>query len=110
MQNNNLWRQSMNKQLSIFSARRLIPPLLAALALSACGSDDDPAPPPQQAAVTPIPFTPEPESTRAQDGRTFSVVQTQPALAALSGAPETDRWTGVLNNASYQVEVPKNWN
>jgi hypothetical protein len=101
----------MNKQLSIFSARRLIPPLLAALALSACGgSDDDPVPPAQQAAVTPIPFTAEPESTRAQDGRTFSVVQAQPALAALSGAPETDRWTGVLNNASYQVEVPKNWN
>jgi pimeloyl-ACP methyl ester carboxylesterase len=101
----------MNKQLSIFSARRLIPPLLAALALSACGgNDDDPGAAPQQAVVTPIAFTLEPESTRAQDARTFAVVQTQPALAALSGAPETDRWTGVLNNASYQVEVPKNWN
>jgi pimeloyl-ACP methyl ester carboxylesterase len=100
----------MKKQLSIFVSRRLIPPLLATLALSACGSNDDPAPAPPPVAVTPIPFTPQPESTRAQDARSFSVAQAQPALAALSGAPETDRWTGVLNNASYQVEVPKNWN
>jgi hypothetical protein len=100
----------MKKQLGIFVSRRLIPPLLATLALSACGSNDDPAPPPPPVAVTPIPFTPQPESTRAQDARSFAVAQTQPALAALAGAPETDRWTGVLNNASYQVEVPKNWN
>jgi pimeloyl-ACP methyl ester carboxylesterase len=100
----------MKKQPRIFVSRRLIPPLLATLALSACGGNDDPAPPASPVAVTPIAFTPQPESTRAQDARSFSVVQTPPALAALSGAAATDRWTGVLNNASYQVEVPKNWN
>ena len=101
----------MNKQLSKFVSRRLIPPLLATLALSACGgSDDTPGVAPTQTAVTPIPFTPEPESTRAQDARTFAVAQPLPTLAAMSGVPATDRWTGVLNNASYMVEVPKNWN
>jgi len=100
----------MKKQLSIFVSRRLIPPLVATLALSACGSNDDPAPRTAPVAVTPIPFTAAPESTRAQDARTFSVVSSATTFAALSGAPDSDRWAGVLNNASYQVEVPKNWN
>ena len=100
----------MNKQLSIFVSRRFIPPLLATLALSACGgSDDTPARAPQ-ATVTPVPVAVVPESTRAQDARTFSVVQTATTFAALAGSAETDRWAGVLNNASYQIEVPKNWN
>lgn len=33
-------------------------------------------------------------------------------FAALGGSTvDTDRWTGVLNNASYRIEVPKSgWN
>lgn len=100
----------MKKQLSIFVSRRLIPPLLATLVLSACGSNDDDTAQPPQAVVTPVPVAVVPEPTRAQDTRTFSVSQTATTFAALSGAPDSDRWMGVLNNASYQVEVPKNWN
>lgn len=100
----------MKKQLSMFVSRRLVPPLLATLALSACGGgDDDPVRPPQ-ATVVPVPLTVAPESTRTQDTRTFTASQTATTFAALSGAPATDRWAGVLNNASYQVEVPANWN
>ncbi|KQQ88657.1 alpha/beta hydrolase [Massilia sp. Leaf139] len=94
----------------MFASGRLIPPLLATLALTACGGDNDTPPRPPQAVVTPVPLTVTPEPTRAQDARTFSTLATLPALAPLSGAPDTDRWTGVLNNASYQIEVPKNWN
>lgn len=100
----------MKKQPSMFDARRFIPPLVAALALSACGGDDDSAPRPPQASVTPVPITVAPESTRAQDGRTFAAAGNTTTFAALAGAPATDRWAGVLNNAAYQVEVPKNWN
>ena len=100
----------MKKQLSIFVSRRLIPPLLATLVLSACGSNNDDTAQPPQAVVTPVPLSVVPEPTRAQDTRTFSVSQSATTFAALSGAPDSDRWMGVLNNASYQVEVPKNWN
>ena len=100
----------MKKQLSMFVSRRLIPPLLATLALSACGGSDDDPVRPAQATVTPVPLTVAPESTRAQDTRTFAAVQTATTFAAMTGAPATDRWSGVLNNASYQVEVPANWN
>lgn len=48
---------------------------------------------------------------RAQDGRTFMINEAMLAFDALSGAPETDRWTGVLDGSGYRVEVPKeNWN
>jgi hypothetical protein len=67
----------------------------AALALSACGGGDS---------------TPEPEETRAQDSRQFSVNTSQLPFAALAGAPETDRWWGEQGGAGYRVEVPKNWN
>ena len=71
---------------------------LAALTLlAACGGGDD-------AAVV------VPEETRPQDARTFTpVVET--TFAALTGAPATDRWTGILNGAAYRVEVPTTgWN
>jgi hypothetical protein len=100
----------MKKQLSMFVSRRLVPPLLATLALSACGgSDDDPVRPPQE-AVTSVPLSVDAEPVRAQDTRTFTASQSATAFAALTGAPATDRWSGVLNNASYLVEVPANWN
>ena len=65
--------------------------------LAACGGGDD-------AAVV------VPEETRPQDARTFTpVVET--TFAALTGAPATDRWTGILNGAAYRVEVPTTgWN
>jgi pimeloyl-ACP methyl ester carboxylesterase len=83
-------------------------PLFAALALSACGSDDDPAVPVQPPAPPPVQVQPEP--ARPQDARTYTVNEANLPLAALSGAPDADRWWGVLNNAGYQIEVPKNWN
>jgi hypothetical protein len=72
--------------------------------LAACGGDDDPVP--------------VPEETRAQDARTFSpanpTATTFAAMAAASGdtvdVGTTSRWAGVLNGASYLVEVPANWN
>lgn len=90
------------------AARRLVPSLLAMLLLSACGSDDDPAP--QPAPAPPPPVQAEPEPQRPQDTRSFAVAETSLPFAALSGAPESDRWWGVLGKAGYQVEVPKNWN
>ncbi|WP_043238866.1 alpha/beta hydrolase [Stutzerimonas azotifigens] len=44
---------------------------------------------------------------REQDGRTFTPVVSP--LDALPGLP-SERWTGLLGNASYQIEVPANWN
>lgn len=81
--------------------------LAAAVLLSACGGDDDPV-------VAPI----VPEETRAQDSRTFTpanpTATTFPAMAAATGdvvdMNTTSRWAGVLNGASYLVEVPANWN
>ena len=50
------------------------------------------------------------EETRPQDARTFtaSTATTFPALAG--SAVVADRWAGVLNGASYQIEVPATWN
>ena len=100
----------MKKQFGTPALRRLLPPLLAALALSACGSDDDDpvAPPPAQPAPPPVQVQPEP--ARPQDARTFSVVEANLPFTALANAPETARWWGVVGKAGYQVEVPKNWN
>ena len=69
--------------------------LAALLAIAACGGNDDPV---------------QPEPARPQDARSFTpVVET--TFAALTGAAETDRWTGVLGGAAYRVEVPKTgWN
>ncbi len=75
-----------------FKFRHVLPPLFAALALSACGGSDS-APP---------------EAARPQDSRTFTPVVS--SMTALAGAPEADRWSGVNKGASYQIEVPKNWN
>lgn len=52
-----------------------------------------------------------PEDVRPHDSRVFTV-----AVAALPFGPmanasvDTDRWHGVLGNAGYRVEVPKQWN
>lgn len=75
-----------------FKFRHIVPPLLAALALTACGGGSDS----------------QPEAARPQDARTFTPVVA--SLTALAGAPESDRWSGVNKGASYQIEVPKNWN
>jgi pimeloyl-ACP methyl ester carboxylesterase len=93
----------MTKQAHVrFKSRHVFTPLLAALALSACGgSDNNPQPTGAEAA-------------RPQDSRTFTpVVPTLAAMANPAGAtvaPETDRWVGVNKGASYSIEVPKNWN
>ena len=70
--------------------------LVASLLLVACGGSDD--------------ATPVPEETRPQDSRTFAA-STATTFNALAGsAVVTDRWAGVLNGASYQIEVPATWN
>jgi pimeloyl-ACP methyl ester carboxylesterase len=51
-----------------------------------------------------------PEETRPQDSRQFTVDEARLPFTAIAGAPETDRWWGVLDGAGYRVEVPKNWN
>lgn len=81
--------------------------LAGAAFLAACGGGDD-------TSVAPV----VPEETRAQDSRTFSpadpTATTFAAMAADAGdvtaMSTTSRWAGVLNGASYQVEVPPNWN
>lgn len=80
------------QQQASFKFRHILPPLLAALALSACGGSDSPPP----------------EAARPQDSRTFTPVVS--AFPAMAGLPDADRWSGVNKGASYQVEVPKNWN
>jgi pimeloyl-ACP methyl ester carboxylesterase len=106
VQNNNLG-DAMNPP---FNKRHaLVIPLFAALTLSACGSsDDDPvvAPPPEPAPPVAI----GPEAPRPQDSRVYAVADTSLPFTALDGAPESDRWWGVLDKAGYRVEVPKNWN
>lgn len=77
--------------------------LFAAVMVAACGGDDDPP----QAGQPPAP---QPEEKRAQDDRSFAMDPAALPFAALSGAPETDRWWGLLGAAGYRVEVPKNWN
>ena len=80
---------------------RLFRPALAVLGLAtlaACGGGDSVLAPPA-------------EPTRLQDARVFAPV-VEATFAALSGSTvDTDRWTGVLNNAAYRIEVPKTgWN
>jgi hypothetical protein len=52
------------------------------------------------------------EETRAQDTRTFTINAASLPFAALSGsAVDADRWSGVLGNSAYHIEVPKTtWN
>ena len=52
------------------------------------------------------------ESAREQDRRNdFAPAVLEKTFAALAGsAVESDRWSGMLGNAAYRVEVPKNWN
>ena len=52
-----------------------------------------------------------PAAERLQDTRSFTVDETRLPFEALPGAPEADRFWGVLPGpASYRIEVPKNWN
>jgi hypothetical protein len=54
---------------------------------------------------------PVPEETRPHDARSFVPNPgAAPFVAMPNTAVETDRWTGVLNGASYRIEVPRNWN
>ena len=87
-----------------YTTLRLFKPALAAMALAtlaACGGGDSAGP-----IIPPIP-----EAARLQDGRFFAPV-IEATFPALSGSTvDTDRWTGVLNNAAYRIEIPKNgWN
>jgi hypothetical protein len=80
--------------------------VLAAL-LAACGGGDP---------------APQPEETRAQDARTFTVSaltaysdfeagsEGQASFTAAAGQATSSRWAGELNGAAYRVEVPQNWN
>ncbi|QGZ32171.1 alpha/beta hydrolase [Stutzerimonas stutzeri] len=45
--------------------------------------------------------------SREQDSRTFVPIESP--LAALPGLP-SERWTGIYQGSSYQIEVPPNWN
>ncbi|RZA15362.1 MAG: alpha/beta hydrolase, partial [Lysobacteraceae bacterium] len=80
--------------------------LAGAALLAACGGGgDDPV------VVVPPPVVP--EETRAQDSRTFTPQDASATtFAAMAGVTAgTDRWAGVLNGASYRVEVPASgWN
>jgi pimeloyl-ACP methyl ester carboxylesterase len=88
-----------------FKSRYILTPMLAAMALSACGGSDN---------NNSTPIVVPAEAARPQDARTFTpVVPTLNALTSAAGtpaAPDTDRWVGVNKGASYEVEVPKNWN
>ena len=74
--------------------------------LAACGGGggggSEPAPP---APVVP-------EETRAQDSKVYTpAVPGATTFAVMAGVVVgTDRWAGVLNGASYQIEVPVAWN
>jgi pimeloyl-ACP methyl ester carboxylesterase len=95
----------MMKQQTTIALRRILPPLFAALALSACGgggSDNST----NSSTYSSIAA----EVARPQDTRTFAVVEANLPFNALPGAPEADRWSGVNKGAGYQIEVPKNWN
>ncbi len=85
----------MNKRFRISVGAALV-----GFALAGCGgSSDAPAP-------TPAPT----EAKRPQDDRVFRVAEATLPFNALAGAPDADRWWGVLGNSGYRIEVPKNWN
>jgi len=75
--------------------------------LAACGGGgggNEPAPPAPPPVV--------PEETRAQDSKTYTpALPGATTFADMAGVVVgTDRWAGVLNGASYQIEVPVAWN
>lgn len=86
---------------------------LAVSVLYGCGGSED--------SLAPV----APDGSRAQDTRSFTVNETalratltstdaaqlggNGAFPALPGI-NSQRWVGVLNGASYQIEVPPNWN
>ncbi len=62
---------------------------------------------------TPTPPAPVvPEETRAQDSKVYTpAAPGATTFADMAGVVVgTDRWAGVLNGASYQIEVPAAWN
>lgn len=90
--------------MTIQTTLKVFKPVLAAIALAtlaACGGGDG--------NTTDLVTVPEP--SRLQDTRVFTPVA-EATFAALNGSTvDTDRWTGVLNNAAYRIEVPKTgWN
>jgi pimeloyl-ACP methyl ester carboxylesterase len=70
---------------------------LLVTALAACGGDGD-----DSHVVV--------EDIRPQDARSFTPVPEATFPVLLGSAVNTDRWSGVLNGATYRIEVPKNWN
>jgi hypothetical protein len=79
--------------------------LAGAALLAACGGGgDDPVAVAPPAAVS--------EETRAHDSRVFTPADPgATTFADLSGVTVgTSRWAGVLNGASYRIEVPASWN
>ncbi len=79
---------------------------ISAIALSGClssssSSDDPVAPAPQEPRT--------PHQQRIADGF-FKVNEEKLAFAALPGFEDASRWTGIIDNAGYRVEVPANWN
>lgn len=86
--------------------RRPIAIAALALLLSACGGGDDDSSTPGVV----------PEPARPQDSRTFTATAatTFAPMAAAAGdvvdMATTSRYAGVLDGASYQIEVPANWN
>ncbi|EPX65126.1 hypothetical protein D187_000551 [Cystobacter fuscus DSM 2262] len=76
---------------------------LAGLVLHGCEHPDNP---PDGQNPPPV----DPEETRGQDSRTYTVDEAALPFTALSNAPESDRWWGTLEGSGYRIEVPKNWN
>jgi pimeloyl-ACP methyl ester carboxylesterase len=75
----------------------------AAVLLAACGGSDNP---PEEARIQ--------DTLKFQPAAPFASATTFAAMTADSSdvtvMSTTDRWSGVLNGAAYQVEVPTNWN
>lgn len=77
--------------------------LVGTACLAACGGGGNE---PEQ----PAPMVP--EETRAQDGKTYTPASPgATTFAVMPGVVAgTDRWAGVLEGASYLIEVPTAWN
>lgn len=84
--------------------------LAAAAMLAACGGSDD-------GGYATEPTPPMAEETREHDARVFTADVASTTFDALTpdagdqtNVANTSRWAGVIDGASYRVEVPANWN